>query len=178
MFSFFKRLSSAVLLTTILGSNTAPVMPAIAAHALAGNAGIVDEQWRVADRLAKTFAATWNARDGRAYGEAYWPDAELVDPSGAVWTGRGAIIKTHVDLWDGPARATRMVAHVRRVRYLSPSLFVVDIDTAANGFSPPPPGAPDGIVRTRLKHVVEKRGDGWRIVSSQNTFIAAPRPVR
>lgn len=129
-------------------------------------------QNEAAERLARTFAETWNRRDGPAYGEAYWPDAELVDPSGQVWNGRDAIIQTHVELWRGPARATHMAAHVRRVRPLGANLFVVDIDTEATGFSPPPPGAPDGVVRTRLKHVVERRHGAWRILASQNTFVA------
>ncbi len=130
------------------------------------------EQSAVGKQLAKTFADTWNRRDGRAYGNAYWPDADLVDPSGQVWSGREAIIQTHRDLWAGSAKATHMTAKVRRVRVLSPSLFVVDIDTAATGFLPPPPGAPNGIVQTLLKHVVERRHGEWKIISSQNTFVS------
>jgi uncharacterized protein (TIGR02246 family) len=131
-----------------------------------------DKQLTIGRRFAATFAYTWNRRDGRAYGAAYWPDAELVDPSGQVWSGREAIIKTHLDLWAGPAKATHMTAHVRRVRALSRGLLVIDIDTSATGFSPPPPGAPNGIVQTRLKHVVEKRKGEWKIVTSQNTFVS------
>lgn len=130
------------------------------------------DQILAANELAQTFVSTWNRRDGSGYGEAYWPDAELVDPSGQIWLGRKAIIDTHVDLWAGPARATHMAAHVRRVRALSPTLFVVDIDTSATGFSPPPPGASNGVVQTRLKHVVEKRNGMWKIVTSQNTFVS------
>lgn len=130
-------------------------------------------QRSASERLAEAFANTWNQRNGRSYGDAYWPDAELVDPSGQVWTGREAIIQTHVELWKGPASATHMTARVRRVQALSANFFIVDIDTAAVGFSPPPPGAPDGIVRTRLKHVVEKRNGQWKILASQNTFVAA-----
>ena len=125
-----------------------------------------------AAQLAETFASSWNSRDGDAYGDAYWPDAELVDPSGQVWNGRVAIIQTHRDLWAGPARATQMTAVVRRVLALSPTLFVVDIDTSATGFFPPPPGAPNGVVETRLKHVVERRHGQWKIIRSQNTFLS------
>jgi uncharacterized protein (TIGR02246 family) len=133
-----------------------------------------DDEISAASRLARTFASTWNRRDGLGYGEAYWPDAELVDPSGQVWNGRKAIVQTHLDLWAGPAKGTHMVAQVRRVRMLSPTLFVVDIDTSATGFSPPPPGAPGGVVQTRLKHVVQKRSGQWKILVSQNTFVSGP----
>ena len=174
-------LSKALICTAVLfGVGEAQISSALARASRASQAAFkadVHAESRVqrlaAKRLADAFANTWNQRNGRSYGESYWPDAELVDPSGRVWTGREAIIQTHVDLWKGPASATHMTAHVRRVRALSANLFIVDIDTAADGFSPPPPGAPDGIVRTRLKHVVEKRIGQWKILASQNTFVAA-----
>lgn len=170
-----KIMMTALAVCLALGTVSSPGTarkPVIRDHAQTPHNAASGEQSTVAARLAKTFADTWNLRDGRAYGDAYWPDAELVDPSGQVWSGREAIIQTHLELWAGRAKATHMTAQVRRVRALSPSLFVVDIDTSATGFSPPPPGAPNGIVRTRLKHVVERRNGDWKIVSSQNTFVS------
>ena len=130
----------------------------------------------LAQAFADTFATTWNGKDGTAYGEAYWPDAELVDPTGTVWQGREAIAGMHVALWSGPARGTTVNASVRSVRSLSPALAVVDLNVAVTGFSPAPPGAvadAKGEVQTRLKHVIEQRGADWKIVASQNTFVAA-----
>ena len=131
---------------------------------------------RIAEQFAHTFAATWNGKDGPGYGEAYWPDAELVDPTGTIWQGRDAITDMHVALWNGPAQDTTVTASVRSVRPLSPTLSVVDLDVVVTGFSPPPPGAmtdANGAVRTRLKHVIEQRGKEWKIIASQNTFVAA-----
>ena len=133
------------------------------------------EMHGAAEELAHCFMDSWNRQDGPKYGSAYWEDAELVDPTGTVWDGREAIEAMHVGLWNGPAVATSVRAKVRRVRPLSPTLMVVDLDVFVAGFSPPPPGAPilaDGNVQTRLKHVVEKRGEDWKILASQNTFIA------
>lgn len=169
------RIAASLLILCVAGAGMASVAPSGAARVPAASQPErppTREQMLAAERLAETFASTWNRRDGEGYGEAYWPDAELVDPSGQVWNGRAAIIETHRDLWSGPAKATHMTARVRRVRALSPSLFVVDIDTSATGFSPPPPGASDGVVQTRLKHVVQKRGGEWKIVVSQNTFVS------
>lgn len=135
------------------------------------------EMRAVAEAFARTFTDTWNQQDGPAYGSAYWPDAELVDPTGTIWDGRAAIEQMHVDLWNGPARNTLVEANVRRVRALTPSLAVVDLAVSVAGFSPPPPGAEagaDGKVETRLKHVVEKRGTDWKVIASQNTFVAGP----
>ena len=85
----------------------------------------------------------------------------------------------HVDLWFGPARDTKVEAVVRRVRALGPDIVLVDLEIAVSGFSPPPPGVAldaRGQVMARLKHVVERRGSDWKIVSSQNTFVLGPPP--
>lgn len=131
----------------------------------------------VATALARTFMETWNRQDGPAYGEVYWPDAELVDPAGAIWNGPAAIAQLHVDLWRGPAQSTRVETRVRRVRSLGPSVAIVDVAVSVAGIAAHPPGArtgPDGKLETRLKHVVEKRGAEWKIVASQNIFVANP----
>ena len=138
------------------------------------------EMRTAAEHLARTFTDTWNAQSGAAYGEAYWPDAELVDPTGQVWDGREAIAAMHVRLWNGPARNTRVSATVRRVRPIGTEAMVVDLDVDVAGFSPAPPGAAvhaDGKVKAHLKHVVEKRAGGWKIAASQNTFVAASPPA-
>ena len=132
-----------------------------------------EEMLVAANALATCFADSWNRQDGPAYGSAYWEDAELVDPTGAIWDGRKAIESMHVALWQGPGSKTLVTATVRRVHPLSPTLMVADLDIEVMGFSPPPPGASaSGVVQTHLKHVVEKRGSQWKIVASQNTFIA------
>ena len=134
------------------------------------------EHEAVAKGLAETFARTWNAQDGEAYGEAYWLEAELVDPTGQIWDGRNAIAAMHVALWEGPARTTHVEARVRRVRPVEANILVVDLEVSVRGFAPAPPGAAvqtDGTVEARLKHVVERRASEWKIIASQNTFVAA-----
>jgi uncharacterized protein (TIGR02246 family) len=119
---------------------------------------------------------TWNAKDGPAYGMAYWPEAELVDPMGLVCDGRDAIIREHQELWAATGD-TKAFTSVRRVRPLSPTLMVVDIKVRVSGLPSPPPGAiaaSNGDVYSNLKHVAERRGDDWKILVSQNTFQPPP----
>jgi uncharacterized protein (TIGR02246 family) len=135
------------------------------------------EYQRAAEQLAATFAATWNAKDGPAYGMAYWPEAELVDPSGRISDGRADIIQTHEELWAATGN-TQGSTTVRRVRPVSPTLMVVDITAVISGFPAPPPGATadtNGAVHSNLKHLAEKRGNEWKILVSQNTFLSPPR---
>lgn len=138
------------------------------------------EMTTAAEQLARIFTDSWNDHNGGAYGEAYWPDAELVDPTGQVWEGRDAIAAMHVHLWHGPGRDTQVVARVRRVRPIGTEAMVVDLDVDVAGFSPPPPGAAvhaNGKVKANLKHVVEKRAGDWKIAASQNTFVAPMPPA-
>jgi len=138
------------------------------------------EMRSAAEQLARTFTDTWNSQNGEAYGKAYWPDAELVDPTGQVWDGRDAIAAMHVHLWNGPARNTHVFATVRRVRPIGAEAMIVDLDVDVAGFSPAPPGAAvhaDGKVKAHLKHVIEKREGGWKIAASQNTFVAEMPPA-
>ena len=128
-----------------------------------------------ADATVRSFVDSWNRADGVAYGENYWPDAELVDPSGEIVDGRAAIAKEHVDLWAGIFRGSRIAAKVRRVRRLDSNHIIVDFDTELSGIQEPPPGSQNhtnSAIRTHLKHILEKRNGQWKVLSAQNTFIA------
>jgi uncharacterized protein (TIGR02246 family) len=138
-----------------------------------------EEATSVAEAMVTRFVASWNAADGVGYGEGYWPDAELVDPSGQVWTGRSAIAGMHVDLWAGNFKGSRISGRIRRIQRLGPDFLIVDVDLElANIQGLPPGGLADdaGVIRTHLKHILTKRDGVWRILSAQNTFIARSEP--
>lgn len=142
--------------------------------ALAGAPG--KEARAVAQAMVTRFVDSWNHADGPAYGENYWPDAELVDPSGAIIVGRDAIVKAHVDLWAGPFKGSHIAGVVRRVRMLGANYMVVDFDVTLSGVRKLPPGSPpnpNGVLRNHLKHILEKRNGVWKVIEAQNTFIAA-----
>lgn len=135
--------------------------------------GISGEDRMAAEAMVTRFVDSWNHADGAAYGEGYWPDAELVDPTGRVWTGRGAVAQMHVDLWAGPFKGSHVTAAVRSICRLGANYLLVDLDLALHGALGAPPGAvvdAQGAIRTHLKHILEKRGGVWRILSAQNTF--------
>src|SRR6266850_1075299 len=128
-----------------------------------------------ADATVRSFVDSWNRADGAAYGENYWPDAELVNPSGEIVDGRAAIAQEHVDLWAGIFKGSRMAAKVRRVRRLDPNHIIVDFDTELSSVRELPPGSQNrgnNVLRTHLKHILEKRNGHWKVLSAQNTFIA------
>jgi uncharacterized protein (TIGR02246 family) len=146
-----------------------------------------NEESRIAQSMMARFVDSWNRADGAMYGEGYWMDAELVDPTGAIWQGRAAIAQMHVDLWNTAFQGSRVAASVRKIRRLGREHLIVDLDLSLSGAKGLPPGAAadsQGIVHTHLKHVMERRGGVWRIVAAQNTFYTpapqgtAPTPAR
>jgi uncharacterized protein (TIGR02246 family) len=140
-----------------------------------------DEADGTAKTMVNRFVESWNGADGGAYGENYWPDAELVDPSGVVLTGRAAIVKEHVDLWAGIFKGTRQKATIRRIKVLSPEYIVVDFDAHLSGVHAVPPGAtppPGGVLVAHLKHILQKRQGVWRVLFAQNTLVATPQSAK
>lgn len=128
-----------------------------------------------AEAMLTRFVDSWNAANGLAYGEGYWDDAELVDPSGQISSGRNAIAQGHVNAWSGPLKGSQVRGRTRRIQRLGPDFLIVDLDLELATIQELPlAGIADdaGVIRTHLKHILAKREGMWRILSAQNTFIA------
>lgn len=136
--------------------------------------GSVAEAKAAAEFTVRTFVDSWNREDGVAYGENYWPEAELVNPSGEIVEGRAAIAEEHVVLWSGIFNGSLIKAKVRRVTRLDRNHIIVDFDTELSSIHEPPPGAQSEgkVLQSHLKHVLEKRNGQWKVLSAQNTFIS------
>jgi uncharacterized protein (TIGR02246 family) len=134
-----------------------------------------DKEARVAaQQTVQRFMDSWNHSGGATYGENYGPDAELVDPTGTIVPGSIAIAKEHVDLLAGIFKGSHVEVKVRKIRRLDANHIIVDFDTELSHIQHPPPGAPAGaVLKSHLKHILEKRKGEWKVVAAQNTFIAA-----
>lgn len=142
---------------------------------------LAGESASIAAAMLARWVDAWNRADGIAYGEEYWPDAELVDPFGYLSSGRAAIAQGHVRSWAGSLKGSRVTGIVRRMQQLGPEFLLVDLDTELALFQVPPPGAglpvdDRGVIRTHLKHLLAKRDGAWRILSAQNTFVPPSQP--
>jgi uncharacterized protein (TIGR02246 family) len=138
------------------------------------------EAQQIAEGALKVFVDSWNRSAAgdttghQLYGSQYWPDAELVDPSGNIWNDQPSIIKMHVDLWGTAFKGSQVNGAVRRTRVLSPTLMIADFNLDLKVQGPLPPTIPSsgGIVKAHLKHVLEKRGPDWKVIAAQNTFYS------
>ena len=119
-------------------------------------------------------AATGDSQAPQSYGTLYWPDAELVDPSGNIWSGQPAIVQMHRDLWNTAFKGSEVKGVVRRTRQVTPNLMIVDFNLDLKVAGPLPPTIPsaNGVVRAHLKHVMERRADEWKVIAAQNTFYS------
>jgi len=136
-----------------------------------------NEEQTVADAMLRRFVESWNRAEGAAYGEGYWPDAELVGPLGTISHGRSEIEQGHVDLWAGIFKGSHIEGTVRTIRRLGPDFLLVDLDLEVTRFQQRPPGShadTPGVIRSHLKHIIEKRYGAWRILAAQNTFYSQP----
>jgi uncharacterized protein (TIGR02246 family) len=142
-----------------------------------GEPTVQKEARQAAEAMVTRFVDSWNRADGAAYGENYWPEAELVNPSGVISRGQAAIVQEHVDLWAGIFKGSHIAGKVRRIRMLGTNYMMVDFDAALSDIRQLPPGSPadaGGVLHNHLKHILERRHGVWKVLAAQNTFIAQP----
>jgi uncharacterized protein (TIGR02246 family) len=117
----------------------------------------------------------WLKGDAKAWCRDYLPDAQFVNILGTVLDGVPAIEKRHAEIFETIFKGSRLISTVRKVRYLSPTSVVVETDLDHVGYKALPPGIAatvEGVLKTRMKHVLIKQDGKWRIVASQNTAVA------
>jgi uncharacterized protein (TIGR02246 family) len=143
----------------------------LASVACTGDRGVPlsEEQARqVAASVLDGIVESFNREDGAAYGANYWPDADLVGFDGAILYGRDSIIRNHIEMWAGPLKGAKIRGVIRNVRVLGQNALVVDVDLTR--VSDPAAGP------ARLKFVVERRIDTWKILAAQNTMSSMAPP--
>lgn len=134
--------------------------------------GVSDNQIDGIGALVAANSAAWAAKDAAAFAATYAVDAEFINPVGGTLSGRAAIQAQHVFLFAGPFAPSTSVNAIRRVVFLTGTIAIVDIDVTLTGFAGLPPGlraTEPGVVRSRARWVVEKRGGDWLIVAGQMT---------
>jgi uncharacterized protein (TIGR02246 family) len=129
------------------------------------SASLTEEQGhQVATAMLDSIVESFNREDGVAYGANYWPDADLVGFDGAVFEGRDAIIRNHVEMWAGPLKGAKIRGEVRKLLVLPLNVVVVDVNLARE--SDPTAGP------ARIKFVMERRAEVWKIAAAQNTLTS------
>ena len=149
-----------------------PIVAAAVAVSLAQTAAS-EEPIRaiVADQVA-----AWNAGDGQAYARHLAPDASFTNIFGMVMYGAPAFAKRHAEILATFYKGTTKHHSVRRIRFVTPDVAIVDIDNEVRGVKAMPPGIampPGGIVKTQLMEVFVRHGDRWWVEAYHNVDLKA-----
>jgi len=106
----------------------------------------------------------WNAGDGQAYARHLAPDASFTNLFGMVMYGAPAFAKRHAEILDTFYRGTTKHHFIRRIRFVTSDVAIVDIDNEVRGVKTMPGGIAvplDGVVKTQLMEVFVRREGQW-----------------
>ena len=119
-------------------------------------------------------AAAWNAGDGAAYARHVGPEAAFTNLFGMVMYGADAFAKRHSAILSTFYKGTTKVHNVRKLRFVTPDVAIVDIDNEVHGVKTMPAGITvpaDGVVKTQLMEVFVRHGAGWQIEAYHNVDV-------
>jgi uncharacterized protein (TIGR02246 family) len=119
-------------------------------------------------------AEAWNTAHAEAWATEYWPEGELINIRGDVLSGPSRVRDQTAKILAGPFKGSTFTYFVRNLRHISRDVVIADTDILVTGFQGLPPGiaaTSPGELRTRMKHVYERRHRSWRIIASQNTIV-------
>ena len=119
----------------------------------------------------------WNAGNGAAYAKDVGADVSFTNLFGMVMYGAPAFAQRHSQILASFYKGTTKHHQVRRIRFVTPDVAIVDIDNEIRGVKSLPPGIavpPDGVVKTQLMEVFVRRGDRWVIEAYHNVDTKPP----
>jgi uncharacterized protein (TIGR02246 family) len=155
-----KCLSIALLVLTMLPPSAALAQDATAEAAIRA---IIAEQ-----------VVAWNAGDGTRYANHLAPDVSFTNLFGMVMYGAPAFANRHNEILSTFYKGTRKQHVVRRIRFLTPDVAIVDIDNEVQGVKEMPAGIavpPDGVLKTQLMEVFVRRDGQWWIEAYHNVDL-------
>jgi uncharacterized protein (TIGR02246 family) len=115
----------------------------------------------VADQVA-----AWDAGDGARYAKHVAPAVSFTNLFGMVMYGAAAFAERHSEILSTFYKGTSKKHVVRRIRFVTADVAIVDIDNEVHGVKAMPAGIlvpPDGVVKTQLMEVFVRRNGEWWI---------------
>ena len=116
-------------------------------------------------------AAAWTAGDVGAYSRDVSPEVSFTNLFGMVMYGAPAFTERHRQILATFYKGTTKHHQIRKIRFVTPDVAIVDIDNEVRGVKSMPAGIvtpPDGIVKTQLMEVFVRRGGRWWVEAYHN----------
>ena len=122
--------------------------------------------------------SAWNSGDGQAYARHLAPDASFTNLFGMVMYGAPAFAKRNTEILATFYKGTTKHQAIRRIRFVTPDVAIVDIDNEVRGVKAMLGGIvvpSDGILRTQLMEVFFRREGRWWIEAFHNVDVKAQK---
>jgi len=116
----------------------------------------------------------WNAGDGNGYAGHVSPDVSFTNLFGMVMYGAPAFAERHAKILASFYKGTTKSHVVRRIRFVTPAVAIVDIGNEVHGVRAMPPGIAvpaDGVVRTQLMEVFVRKHGRWLVEAYHNVDV-------
>ena len=120
----------------------------------------------------------WNAGDGSAYARHLAPEASFTNLFGMVMYGKPAFAERHAEILRTFYKGTTKHHAIRRIRFVTADVALVDIDNEVRGVTKMPGGIvvpPDGVIKTQLMEVFVRRDRQWLIEAYHNVDVKPSR---
>jgi uncharacterized protein (TIGR02246 family) len=130
----------------------------------------------IRDIIAEQVVA-WDAGDGTRYGKHVSPDVSFTNLFGMVMYGARAFKDRHSEILSTFYKGTKKNHVIRRIRFVTHDVAIVDIDNEVRGIRAMPAGIVvplDGILKTQLMEVFVRREGRWWIEAYHNVDVKSP----
>lgn len=122
--------------------------------------------------LVKGWEEAWNAHDMNAFGKLFHEEGTWILWTGAVWTGRTAIVEGHAAVHRTFFRNSVQRERLEELTFVGPDAAVVRFFSTLTGDE----RFPGKVVRSRKFLVVTRRDGVWKVSWGQNTRLADDQP--
>jgi len=123
-------------------------------------------------------STAWNAGNATEFCQSAAPDISAFNTSGADMSGKARFCQRQQQILAGIFKGTTKKQTIRRLRFITDDVAIVDIDNEIHGLTTTPSGAPvtgDGVSKTLLMEVFVKRDGRWLMEAFHNVDVAAPK---
>jgi uncharacterized protein (TIGR02246 family) len=128
--------------------------------------------------LVAAQAAAWDAGDADGYAKAVSADVSFTNLFGMVMYGKPAFLERHRQILSTFYKGTTKHHQIRKIRFVTSDVALVDIDNEVHGVKAMPPGIPvppDGVIKTQLLEVFVRHGQTWVIEAYHNVDTKQPQ---
>jgi uncharacterized protein (TIGR02246 family) len=124
--------------------------------------------------LVEEQVAAWNAGDVRGWVRAAAPEISFTSIYGAVRFGVDDFTRRQAEVLATFFKGATKQHTIKRIRFLTPDVALVDIDNEVRGVKLLPPGIAvprDGVLRTQLLQVFVRRNGHWWMEAFHNVDL-------